>query len=73
MKFLWILRPKPAAFWRFGYGQAAGFVIRANTEKKARKLAHKHAGDELKRYPGAWLDPIQSTCKILTAEGKTIV
>jgi hypothetical protein len=49
-----------------GYDEAAGFVIRADTPKDARKMAANEAGDE---GPHTWMDTRYSTCKVLTGEG----
>ena len=81
---LWILKPvdnlpKHDDPWKPWCDKALGFVVRAETEEEARKLAHEQSGDE---NPGAvlgnkiadtnspWLDAKCSTCAELTAEGE---
>ena len=39
-----------------GYDIKTGFVIRAESEEKARKMAEKNAGDEVYATYGKWLD-----------------
>ena len=63
--------------WSPWYDCRFGFVIRAESEEAARKIAHKHAGNENLGYHGGrlkrrspWLSEIYSTCVELTAEGK---
>lgn len=79
---LWLLRP---AEWRNSsddpwepyYGKALGFVVRADSETNARKLAASNGGgesvddmgEELAESTNPWLDPKKSTCKELTADG----
>ena len=81
---LWILEPVdnlPADDnpWNPWFDKSFGFVVRANTENEARKLAHDNAGDENrgeflgKRKANTvtpWLDPRYSTCIELTGDGK---
>ena len=74
---LWLLQPvenlpdkyNPFEPW---YDKASGFVIRAETEKKARKIANKNGGDELglDRKDKPWLDPKLTSCRELIPEGK---
>lgn len=45
---------------------ANAFVIRAESEAKARKIASKYFGDE---GANAWLDPEQSACTMLDTSG----
>ena len=56
---IWLLKQP-----EFNYYYIAGFVMAAISEKQARLLASKEAGEE-----GAeiWLDPARSTCEELTA------
>jgi hypothetical protein len=49
------------------YDEHAGFVIRADTAKKARKLAGTVPGSMSEA--DLWLDPTRSTCSILKHEG----
>ena len=84
---LWILRPldnlpgddNP---WEPWYDKAFGFVVRAETEADARKLAHENAGDEnrgeflqreIAKTKSPWLDGRYSSCVELTADGPTEV
>ena len=66
---LWILKRK---YYISGHGNGVsnGFVIRASSEKAARQLLkhYKH----LVRGEGieTWLNPDESTCEKLTANGK---
>lgn len=80
---LWLLRPRNGLPhednpWNPWYDKAFGFVIRAETEQRAREMAHKKAGDENRgeflgestaNTTSPWLDPDYSTCVVLTAEG----
>lgn len=73
---LWLLRPKnflPADDnpWNPWYDKCFGFVIRADSEKEARKLANENGRDECrgeffgKRVSNTttpWLDEEYSTC-----------
>lgn len=68
---LWLLRPiNESTHWRPWFDKAFGFVIRAETEAEARKIAQGAGGDETRNYKSeAWVDPKFSTCTELTAEG----
>jgi hypothetical protein len=75
---LWILRPvEGLAYnidnpWEPWYDKAFGFVVRADTEEEARKLAESDSGDE--SYGGTpWLDAALSTCAELLPEGDACV
>ncbi len=62
---LWILKPvKP---WREKYDRSFGFVIRAETEAKARAFAASQSQDD---HEGVWLDPNLTTCKELSPDGE---
>jgi hypothetical protein len=73
---LYILRPKTDLGnnnpWKPWYGKTFGFIVRAEDEKRARKLADKEAGEEnglmIKRHP--WLEEKYSTCIELNSKGK---
>lgn len=80
---LWILRPMEGLKgksnpWEPWYDKAFGFVVRAETEDEARKLANADGGNETgpKRndvYPTGgdpWLDPALSTCTELMPDGE---
>lgn len=77
---LWLLRPVDGLPkdnpWEPWYDKAFGFVVCAETEEEARKLANSEGGDEtgpvkysVYRTGGdAWLDPKLSSCVELTAD-----
>lgn len=82
---LYLLRPietdKPTNPWKPWYDKAFGFVIRAESEAAARRIADSRAGDEncpvdrkgtcrdgvKDRHP--WLSRQYSTCVVLSIEG----
>ena len=81
---LWILEParnlpgddNP---WEPWFDKSFGFIVRAETEKEARQIAHKNQGDEgcgeflgrkIAESVSPWLDSKYSTCSVLTSEGK---
>lgn len=80
---LWLLRPADGLAkndnpWEPWYDKAFGFVVRAETEAKARDMAHAGAGDENRgMFLGEktadtnepWRNAKYSTCVELTAEG----
>ncbi len=76
---LWILRPVDGdAFWEPWYDKCFGFIVRAETETKARALAQTCGGDEKRDHPypktrPAWTSPKHSTCTELMPEGVTEV
>lgn len=64
--------------WEPWYDKAFGFVVRAETEEDACKIAHENAGDEICRVflgreisetTTPWLDAKYSTCEQLEANG----
>jgi hypothetical protein len=65
---LYLLRPvnDQAGAWDPWYDKAFGFVVRAVNEPAARALACEEYGDE---GEAVWLDPSQTTCEELTADG----
>jgi hypothetical protein len=80
---LWLLRPvdnlpdsdNP---WHPWYDKCFGYVIRAETEEKARTLAHRAGGDEnrgefldlqVANSTTPWLDPQYSACTELLNSG----
>lgn len=65
---LWLLRAIDTKDgpWEPWYDKIFGFVVRAETETKARSLAAEEKGAEGEK---AWLDPSFSTCVELKAEG----
>lgn len=73
---LWLLRPVEGDHhWEPWYSKAFGFVVRAETEEDARKIADRNGGNETSteysedqsRHP--WLDAEHSTCNELTQDG----
>jgi hypothetical protein len=80
---LWLLKRKCT-----GYDEALGFVIRAESSTRAREMAARRAGDEadkewreashnhepiMNRESNPWLDPTESTCRRLDADGSESV
>lgn len=76
---LFILRPT-TRFAR-GYDMAQGFVVRAENESTARRLAAEAGGDEQPTdedsyYPlpnTGWLNPACASCELLLPDGETDV
>lgn len=75
---IWILRPKKeqlkqGGLWEFVYGKCHGFVVREETEEKARYWADKNAFSENDEIDGVrpWLDPKYTICIELTTEGRS--
>lgn len=77
---LWLLRPigieddgwpsKGSPWDRAGYWDCNhGFVIRADSEQQARRMAAGVPGDENRLSPSPWLMPEHSTAEVLTADG----
>ncbi len=78
---LWLLQPiriENDDPWDPWYDKAFGFVIRSETERYARTLAHENAGDENRGAflgnqtadtKNPWLDPKYSTCTELLQDG----
>lgn len=74
---LWILKPKQSLEkndnpWEPWYDKNHGFVIRAESENDARKIAHNEAGDEnnSKFSKEPWLDSKYSSCDVLLEDGE---
>ena len=76
---LWLLRPQEkyervslggnddaSNPWEPWFDKAFGFVVRAETEERARQLASEDAGDE---NEGSWLSPEFSSCVELSVTG----
>lgn len=57
---------EPVKDWKPWYDKLFGVIVRARTEKQARKMASKYAGDEGKEV---WLDADKTTCTLLLNEG----
>ena len=78
---LWLLRQREGIVgenpWCPWYDKTFGFVVRAETEDRARAIANENGGAEkgpvshsVYRTGGdPWLDPAFSTCVELTGEG----
>jgi hypothetical protein len=73
---LWLLRPidgldEKRDPWSPWYDKVFGFVIRAESEMRARELATaKQAGEAGKVWAkNPWLDPAFSTCVALSDDG----
>lgn len=83
----WILKPREDIDpednpWDPWYDKNFTVVVRANSENRARELAHDCAGDENRGYflsrkisntNTPWLDSEYSTCDILDAMGEESV
>jgi len=74
---LWLLRPVSdgkGSPWHPWYDKAFGFIVRAETEQRARELAQAQGGDEVRAYRvasiPAWTDPTLSTCVEVTTDGE---
>lgn len=84
---IYLLKPKEEQKegdnpWRPWYDKAFGFVIIAENEEEARKIANENGGDETGKISNMvyrtggnpWLSDEYSTCVELTAEhGKGVV
>ena len=70
---LWILRPidveEKDSLWYTPYDKMFGFVVRAKTEKIARRIAHRNGGDENRSGKSPWLHGNLTTCERLTDNG----
>jgi len=62
--------------WDPWYNKAFGFIVRAETEERAREIANENAGDENNEWIGIdkpiktpWLHPQYSTCDELIPDG----
>ena len=70
---LWLLRPitkKKGGPWDPWYDKSFGFVVRAETEEKAREIADENAGDENHDEKHPWLNSYYSVCEELLKKGK---
>ena len=76
---LWILEPHKedgegkVGPWECWYDKAFGFVVRAESEKRARELAEAKAGDESSEWEGAgavWQNSKYTSCVKLTDSGE---
>lgn len=77
---LWLLGIRPEVYtehpgehpWAHPWGTAQGFVVRADDEAQARRLADSYAGGETDEWhtpAHPWLDPTYTTCVELTGDG----
>lgn len=57
---------QPIRGWKYGCDVALGFVIRAESEIRAREMAAELHGDE---GPVGWLSPELSACTVLKPDG----
>lgn len=70
---LWLLRPitkKKGGPWDPWYDKSFGFVIRAETEEKAREIADDNAGDENHDDNHPWLKTRYASCTELLSNGE---
>jgi len=74
---LWLLRPvtgdEEVGPWDPWYDKKFGFVVRAESEEAARRLADENAGIEAREINDVthpWLDKKYSICELLKPEGK---
>lgn len=68
---LWLLRPilkKEDSPWRRLYDMSFGFVILAESEERARAIAHESSGEESKVVDNPWLDSNFTICVELKPE-----
>jgi hypothetical protein len=65
---LYLLRP--LTDWDPWYDKVFGFVVRASSPVEAREMAANECGDE---GAAVWLDPENTTCEELLAEGESVV
>lgn len=75
---LWILEPKPGLTadnnpWVPWHNKMFSLVVRADTDREARKIAHEHGQDENNELLAVspWLDETYSSCKLLLHAGPT--
>jgi len=82
---LWILRPEEKLKdndnpWTPWFDKCFGMVVRAETQKEAREIAHDNASEEnrgeflnkkVANTKQPWLNEKYSTCKILKETGKS--
>jgi len=72
---LYLLKPREDLVekdnpWNPWYDKYFGFVVRAETVKKAREYANRDAADENMGTINPWLLSKYSTCKVLKETGK---
>ena len=71
---IYILRPSSVNTdpWSPWYDKSFGFIVRAENEENARKIADENSGDENGEHgiEHPWIDPQYSSCNILYSEGE---
>ena len=70
---LWLLKPKENLvenYWDNPYDKQHGFVIRAQSETEARRIAQENAAQESFRE-SVWLDPTITECTQVQPEGNS--
>lgn len=66
---LWLLQPTANSnAWQPWYDKSFGFIVRAENEIEARRLANSESGDESENI-NVWLNEHHSSCTILTDTG----
>lgn len=60
----------PVKDWEPWYDKIFGFVVVAENEKNARKLASMQCGDE---GPGVWLRSEYTSCKIVPTDKEEVI
>lgn len=60
--------------WERWFDKAFGFVVRANDEEEARRIANSNGGDEVNKrkedaFSNPWLHAEYTVCEELTNEG----
>lgn len=59
--------------WKPSVGKVSRFIIRAESEERARNVAHRHAGGEnqqIANIPAPWLSANYSSCIEVKLDGK---
>lgn len=74
---LWKLEPKNIRDSRWGLTHITGFVIRAESETRAREIAKRQALASVTTYcistDNLWLDPLYVNCELIPLEGSSQV
>lgn len=60
----------PVDPWNSRGDKKFGFVIRAETEEKARNFAHKVSGNGNRSPRQLWLDSKYTSCNVITNKGQ---
>lgn len=56
--------------WLPFYEKSFGFIVRAENEEQARRIATEYGGKEIRKNKEAWLNPELSSCNELLPEGE---